>query len=226
MTFMNSKRQRLKKSYLYIIADKKVSGRRPIFNIVKKLKGLDVGIIQFRDKESSKSSILKEAYRLRKLLVNSRTIFIINDYIDIARIVNTDGVHLGQYDTPPEIARQLLGKDKIIGVSCHNLSQAVRAQNGGADYISIGPIFPTATKPEYKSIGLNLIRKTRKVIRIPLFFIGGINDSNINRALASGARRVAICRAICQAKNVALATQRFSGILNEAPRALSRGFLK
>ena len=198
---MNLKKKLLKESRLCVIVDKKVSRARPIFNIVSKIKDLGADIIQLRDKESKKESILKEAYKLRKLLTNTQTLFIINVYIDIAKLVDSDGIHLGQNDLPLETARQLLGKDKIIGISCHNLNQAVEAQKNGADYISIGPVFSTPTKPEYKAVGLDLIRKVKKAVQIPFFVIGGINENNINDILSLGIKRAAICRAICQAKS-------------------------
>jgi len=200
---MNLKKRLLKESRLYVIVDKKVSGSRSIFDIVSKIKDLGADIIQLRDTESKKESILKEAYRLRKLLTQSRTLFIVNDYIDIAKIVDSDGIHLGQNDLPLDTARHLLGKDKIIGISCHNLNQAIAAQKNGADYISIGPIFPTPIKPEYKSVGLDLIRKMKKAIHIPFFVIGGINENNLNNILPLGIKRAALCRAVCQAKNIA-----------------------
>ena len=211
---MNLKKKLLKESRLYVIVDKKVSGARPIFNIVSKIKDLGADIIQLRDKESKKESILKEAYRLRKLLTNTRTLFIINDCIDIAKLVDSDGIHLGQNDLPLETARQLLGKDKIIGISCHNLNQAIEAQRNGADYISIGPVFSTPTKPEYKAVGLDLIRKVKKAVHIPFFIIGGINENNINDILSLGIKRAAICRAICRAKDIPFAIKKFSNILN------------
>jgi len=211
---MNLKKKLLKESRLYVIVDKKVSGRRPIFNIVSKIKDFGADIIQLRDKESKKESILKEAYRLRKLLTNTRTLFIINDCIDIAKLVDSDGIHLGQNDLPLETARQLLGKDKIIGISCHNLNQAIEAQRNGADYISIGPVFSTPTKPEYKAVGLDLIRKVKKAVHIPFFIIGGINENNINDILSLGIKRAAICRAICRAKDMPFAIKKFSKILN------------
>ena len=211
---MNLKKKLLKESRLYVIVDKKVSGARPIFNIVSKIKDLGADIIQLRDKESKKESILKEAYRLRKLLTNTQTLFIINDYIDIAKLVDSDGIHLGQNDLPLETARQLLGKDKIIGISCHNLNQAIEAQKNGADYISIGPVFSTPTKPEYKAVGLDLIRKVKKAVQIPFFVIGGINENNINDILSLGIKRAAICRAICRAKDIPFAIKKFSKILN------------
>lgn len=207
---MNWKRKLLKECRLYVIVDKKVCGRRPMSNIVSKS---GAGIIQLRDKLSKKESILKEAYKLRKLLTGSKTIFIINDYIDIAKIVDSDGIHLGQNDLPLDSARQLLGKNKIIGVSCHNLKQAIEAQKDGADYISIGPIFSTPTKPEYKAVGLDLLRKVKKAVHIPYFVIGGINENNINDIKSLGAKRVAVSRAICRAKDIQSTTKKLSQIL-------------
>lgn len=204
----------LRKSRLYILIDKKVCGARPIVKTVKKIKTSLPLVIQLRDKDSKRESILKEARALRKLLLNSKTVFIINDYIDIAKIVNSDGVHLGQGDLPLAIARKLLGKDKIIGVSCHNLSQAIQAQKDGADYISIGPVFPTPIKPEYKNTGLNLIKMAGEKMRIPFFAIGGIDRNNLSRVLSSGAKRVAVCRAICRAKNIPYAVKNLSRMLN------------
>ncbi len=208
----------LEKSHLYILIDKKASGCRSILKTVKKIKDSLPLIIQLRDKESKRESVLKEAYALRKLLLNSKTIFIINDYIDIAKIVNSDGIHLGQDDLPPAIARKLLGKDKIIGVSCHNLNQAIQAQKDGADYISIGPIFPTPLKPEYKNTGLNLIKMVSKKIRIPFFAIGGIDQNNLSRVLSSGAKRIAICRAICRAKDIPFTIKKLSKAITYGAR--------
>jgi len=213
MTFINSKKRWLAKSRLYILIDKKASRAKSILKIAKKIKGSLPLIIQLRDKDSKKESLLKEACALRNLLSKPKTIFIINDYIDIAKIVNSDGIHLGQDDLPVAIARSLLGKDKIIGVSCHNLNQAIQAQKEGADYISIGPVFPTSIKPEYKNTGLNLIKLATRKMRIPFFAIGGIDVNNLTQVLSMGAKRVAVCRAICQVKNIPLAIKTFSKIL-------------
>lgn len=207
---MKSKKRWLKGSRLYLIVDKKAAGRRSLSDIAKKAKYCGAGLIQLRDKESKKADILKEAFRLQKLLLNSKTLFIVNDYLDIAKLVDSDGLHLGQLDTSIEIARRVLGPDKIIGISCHNLKQAIQAQDKGADYIGIGPIFPTPTLPQIKKgIGLSLIKDIKKKIKIPFFVIGNVNPHNINEILASGAKRVAICRAILQAKDITLAAKCF-----------------
>lgn len=198
---MNSKKRLLKISRLYIILDKEVLGRRCIFDIANAVKNSQVCVVQYRDKKSKKDSILRNALRLRKLFSKTNTVFIVNDYIDIAKIADSNGIHLGQSDLKVETARKILGKDKIIGISCHNLKQAKEAQAKGADYIGVGPIYSSPTKPEYKAIGLEAINKIRKHIKIPFFVIGGINQSNVKEVLASGAKRIAVCRAICQVKN-------------------------
>lgn len=213
---MNLKKGLLKKSRLYIVLDKKVlkSGER-IFHSANEIKNLNAGIIQYRDKGAKKEDALKNAYILRKLLSHTDTLFIINDYLDIAKLVDSDGIHLGQSDSSVYITRRILGKNKVIGVSCHNLSQAMKAQKNGADYVSIGPIFATSTKPEYKAIGLKLIKAIKEKIKIPFFAIGGINQDNISRVLSQGVKRVAICKAVCRAKNIPLAINRLKNSLSQ-----------
>src|SRR3989338_8695577 len=158
---MESRKKRLKKSRLYLILDKKTIARGSPAVVAGKIKNTGIDIIQLRDKSGDKAQILKESSLLQKSLLKTKTLFIINDYLDIAKIAHSDGVHLGQCDTSIEIARKILGKDKIIGVSCHNLKQALNAQKRGADYIGIGPIFKTPTKPEYKAIGLRVIKQLK-----------------------------------------------------------------
>jgi len=160
-----------------------------------------VGIIQLRDKVSDKSHVLSLASKLARCLSKTKTLFIINDYVDIAFLSGADGVHLGQQDLPLKQARKVLGRDKIIGISCHNLCQALKAQKEGADYIGIGPIYPTATKPEYRAIGLRVLRQLKHQIKIPYFAIGNIHEGNIKEITAAGARRIAVCRAILKADN-------------------------
>lgn len=211
---MKSKRKQLKSSRLYVILDKETAGERSIFTITNEIKNSGADIIQFRDKKSKKDDLLKNAYLLRKLLTRERVLFIINDYIDIAKIVDSDGIHLGQNDLSAEIARKILGQNKIIGISCHNLEQAKKAQAQGADYIGLGPIFATPTRPEYKPIGLDLIKEIKQNLKIPFFVIGGINQDNIKEVLFCGSRKVAICRAILEAKNVASRVKYFSQVLH------------
>ncbi len=189
---MKSRKLLLRKSLLCLILDK------PGF---AKLSSCGVGIIQLRDKISHKAQVLKSALKLARILNKSKTLFIVNDYIDVAILSGADGVHLGQEDLPLKQARLLLGKDKIIGISCHNLRQALKAQREGADYIGIGPIYPTTTKPEYRPIGLKVLRQLKGKIKIPYFAIGNVNEGNVGEIVAAGARRIAVSQAILKADN-------------------------
>jgi len=160
-----------------------------------------VDIFQYRDKVSNKETVLRNARRLKKSC-GGNTLFIVNDFLDVAKIIDCDGVHFGQGDLSLKLARSFLGPDKIVGISCHSLKQAINAQNCGADYIGVGPIFLTSTKPGNKPVGLGLIEAVAKKIKIPFFAIGGINKNNLNSVLSAGAKRVAISSAICKAKNI------------------------
>lgn len=197
---MKSRKKLLQSSRLYVILDKYTYGKKSVKDLAARIRGAD--IVQLRDKISRREAILENARLLQKALLNTKTLFIVNDYLDVAKIVDCDGIHLGQFDTPIQIARKVLGKDKIIGLSCHNLKQALEAQKSGADYIGFGPIFPTPTKPQYKAIGPDSIKKLKKKIKIPLFVIGNINQDNISEVKAAGAARVAVCRAVLKAKNI------------------------
>jgi thiamine-phosphate pyrophosphorylase len=197
---MKSRKKLLRGSRLYVLIDKVISGKKSVIEIARKIKDNGADIVQLRDKISKKERTLQDAFLMRKLFSNTNTLFIINDYLDIAKIADCDGLHIGQEDIPIGIARRILGEDKIIGVSCHSIKQALEAQDRGADYIGIGPIFPTPAKSGYKSIGLDLIGVLRKKMRIPFFVIGNVNLKNIDRVKKSGAHRVAVCRAVLEAK--------------------------
>lgn len=134
-----------------------------------------VSAIQLRDKVSSKQTILKKAFRLQKKARQANIPFIVNDYLDIALLSNADGLHTGQDDLAIPLIRQLLGPHKLIGRSTQTLEQGLKAQNEGADYIGIGPIFSTPSKPERKAIGMDYLKQAKKHIIIPFVAIGGIN---------------------------------------------------
>lgn len=193
---MSWKKKLLAASRLYAIIDKQVARPRSVFALARKIKRNQYQIVQLRDKQASIDKFIQEARVLSELFKKKKVAFIINDDLAVAKIVDADGIHLGQKDLSIRVARKILGKDKIIGVSCHSLAQARQAQANGADYISIGPVFATPTKPEYKPVGLGLLKKVKGKIRIPVFAIGGINHKNLNQVLASGIKRVAACRAV------------------------------
>lgn len=213
---MISKRKRLKSYQLYVILNK------PFFKDIPDMVRVAGGIgrcaravIQLRDKGSDKKDILRSALLLKRKLSGSGSIFIVNDHADIAMISSADGLHLGQSDLPPAAARRLLGPDKIIGVSCRNLEQALKAQEQGADYIGIGPVFPTRTKTDCgRPLGLELLAAVTKKIKIPVFAIGGISEANIKEVLSLGCQGGAVSSAICCARDPVSAARRFSKLLD------------
>lgn len=189
-------------------------GKKPLLKIAKEAALQKDCVVQLRDKKSKPQDILQEALAISNALSKTKSIFIINDYLEIAALVNCDGIHLGQSDMPIELARRILGNEKIIGISCHNLAQAKEAQKKGADYIGIGPIFSTPTKPKYKAIGSNILKDIKKNITIPFFAIGGIDETNLHKIVSAGASRVSVCRAVCRKKNIPNAIQNLKKYLN------------
>ena len=163
-------------------------------------------IVQLRAGDIADKEFIGLAEKIKSITKRYKVPFIINNRLDIALIVGADGVHLGQDDMPVKKARMLIKKSKkksfVMGVSTHSLRQAIEAQQNGADYISVGPVFPTPTKPEYKSVGLDLIKRVKKKIKIPFVAIGGINQSNLMSVIGAGAGRVAVVREICGARNI------------------------
>ena len=195
------KKKRLPVYGLYGIIDRQSIGLKSLERIAKECLRSGIRIIQYRDKSQESRGFYQNA-RLLKKIIADKALFIINDRADIARLVDSDGLHLGQDDLPIEAGRRIIGRDKIIGKSCHSLKQAILAQKEGADYISIGPIFTTPTKPDYPVVGLSLLKSAIEKIKIPITAIGGIDKTNIGLVRASGARIIAVVRAICQARNI------------------------
>ena len=208
MKYIPWKKKLLKKSRLYCIIDKDACAKRDILNTATIALAGGADLIQFRFREDEKTKdIINLAKKLKKIVWDKKKIFIINNRVDLAKAVDADGVHIGQEDMPVNAARKILGKNKIIGLSCHSFSQAISAQKQNTDYISIGPIFKTPTKPEYAPVGLKLIRVVNRRVKKPFFAIGGINKNNIAKVKAAGADRIAVCRAVCQAEDAHMAAK-------------------
>src|SRR3989344_4102511 len=138
---------KLKYFGLYFITDSRLTKKTVIEDVKSAIKG-GVKIIQYREKEASKGQMLAEAKEIKKLCQNNNVIFIVNDWIDIALESDADGVHLGQDDSDCENTRKILGKNKIIGLTVHNVKESAEAERLGADYIGLGPIFSTSTKSD------------------------------------------------------------------------------
>ena len=193
----------MKRCSLYLILSAKRKNNKDLLKIARESIRGGVDIIQLRWKDDTVNHALKLGKALRQLTNQSGILFIVNDRADLAKVLNADGVHVGQEDLPLGSVRSVIGRDKIVGVSAHNACQARKAEKEGADYISIGPVFPTPTKPGYKPVGLRAIKEiSRRHLDMPFFAIGGIRQSNIQGVLEAGAKRVAVVRAIMNAKNV------------------------
>ncbi len=172
-------------------------------------------IVQLREKEKSKKEILKMAEKYRALARGYKAVLIINDHIDIAMAAGADGVHLGQDDMPCIYARKI-APSMIIGVSTHNRKEALKAQKDGADYVNIGPVFPTKTKNNvYKPLGIKGIKRVSKGLKIPFTVMGGINRKNIGEASAAGAKRAALVTGITRASAPAKETKLLRRIMGE-----------
>ncbi|MCC6124984.1 MAG: thiamine phosphate synthase [Pirellulales bacterium] len=160
-----------------------------------------VHVLQLRDKKLDDRQLLERARALRELTHGRPTLFIVNDRPDLALLARADGVHLGQEELSVKDARSLVGPRMLIGVSTHGIEQARQAALDGANYIGVGPTFPTATKDFSVFPGLELLRQVAAEIRLPAFAIGGITPDNLPEVLATGIGRVAVSGAIAHAEN-------------------------
>lgn len=199
----NRRRERLQACRLYLIT-------RPVPQLERVVAAaLEAGVrlVQYRAKEASDRSRLAEALALRRLCSEHGALFIVNDRIDLALAVDADGVHLGQDDLPPQLARQLLGPERLIGRSTHAIEQLRQAVADGCDYVGVGPVNATPTKPGRTPVGLDYVRQAAAEAPIPWYAIGGIDAGNLAAVLQAGASHVAVVRAITDAPDPAAASQ-------------------
>ncbi len=199
--------QVLREWKLYIVLDRELIGSQDPVEIVKAVAAGGGTVIQWRDKKGNMQEAIKVVSQLKEDSSLKNINIIINDRVDLTLAAGADGVHLGQNDLPLLQARKLLGEG-IIGASTHSEEEALQAEKEGADYVSLGPIFPTPTKEDAGSpLGVRKIEEVKKAIRIPLVAIGGINETNIEEVIAAGADVVAVASAILKAKDITVATR-------------------
>ena len=152
--------------------------------------------------------MIKEALPLLKMARKHHVPFIINDRLDVCLAIDADGIHLGQEDMPVNVARRILGQDKIIGLSCHGIPDIKKGQKEKVDYLGFGPVFKTATKPESKPKGLRAFKRACELSRFPVFGIGGITWDNLDKISCKGKIRIAVCRELCLAQDVTETTRK------------------
>lgn len=192
---------------IYGITAERFSKGRSNLEVVEAMIAGGIGIIQYREKRHLKSyrDILSECLKIRALTLKHDVTFIVNDFVDIALLVNADGVHVGQEDLPVAEVRQLLGPEKIIGVSTHSAAQAAEAERCGADYIGVGPIFSTRTKEDVcAAVGLSYLEHVVKNSALPFVAIGGIKQHNITEVIKRGAKTICLVTEIVGADDITL----------------------
>jgi len=208
-------KEKLNNIDLYFITDSRLTGKTVLEDAEAALKA-GVKIIQYREKNKNTRDMIKEAEKIKELCLKNNALLIINDRVDVALAVDADGIHLGNEDMPYQTARKILGNKKVIGLTVRNIKEALKAQNEGADYIGVSPIFETQTKKDAGApSGIKFIEEVKKTIKIPFVAIGGINESNIGDVLKAGAKSVAIISAIVTSPDVEKESKKFRNIILE-----------
>jgi thiamine-phosphate pyrophosphorylase len=191
---------------LYVVITAAFCAGRTSLEVLDKVLAAGVGIIQLREKDLEGRDLYALALEYRQRTAAAGALLIIDDRLDIALAAEADGVHLGQSDLPV-VAAHRIAPDLVVGASSHSLEEALAAQEAGAGYVNIGPIFPTATKPEAVFLGVEAISHIAPHLKIPWSTMGGINQSNIAQVVAQGARHPAVISAVTAAPDVTAAAR-------------------
>ncbi len=193
---------------LYLVTDAGLSRGRSHLAVVEAAIRGGVTVVQYREKSASTRRMIEEASQLAMLCRDAGVTFIVNDRCDVALAVDADGVHVGQDDMPARLARRLIGRKKILGVSAGSVEEALRAAADGADYIGASPVFSTPTKPDAPPpLGVEGLRHMTRRIGIPVVAIGGIRRENAQAMRDAGAAGVAVVSAIVSAEDVEAAAR-------------------
>ncbi|MBR6778586.1 MAG: thiamine phosphate synthase [Clostridia bacterium] len=174
-----------------------------------------VSFIQIREKNKSTVEILKIAQNVQRITNKHKIPLVINDRVDIALAINADGVHLGQDDMPCSIARKILGQNKIIGVSVHNLEEAYQAKLDGANYLGVGAMFKSKTKPDAQVVDFKILKEIRDSIDLPIVVIGGINQSTIPLFKNINIDGFAMISPILKSDNVLTEAKNYKNLINQ-----------
>lgn len=197
-------------SGLYVILDPSVCTARPLVEVLTTAAEAGASLFQYRNKTASMKEAYVEALALRRAAAKAGVLFIVNDRCDLALAVDADGVHLGQGDLPLDMAKKVMGPDKLIGISTHNPYQVREATAGKPDYLGFGPIFKPGSKQGHDPVvGLEGLRAMRSLTSLPVFAIGGIQIDQVGEVMRAGANGVAIISAILKAPDISLAVKAF-----------------
>jgi thiamine-phosphate pyrophosphorylase len=192
------RREAIERSRLYLVA----AGELPV-DLLRSVIEAGVDLVQLRMKDADAVEIIEIGDQFRGACEEAGVLFVVNDRPDVARALGADGVHLGQDDLPPAVAREIVGPDVLIGRSTHSTYDIRRANEehgaGMADYIAVGPVYETPTAPGKPPVGPELLTEAARSVSFPWFAIGGINSRNLGGIVAAGASRIVVVRAITEA---------------------------
>lgn len=187
---------------LYLCTDRELMSTDTLEKAVEEAILGGVTMVQLREKDCSSKEFYETALRIKKITDAYEVPLLINDRVDIALAVDADGVHIGQSDLPVKIARKILGKDKIIGVSARNVAQALEAEQNGADYLGVGAMYATGTKKDAKVTSREELLKIRQAVKIPIVVIGGINQKTLSNFKGIGINGLAVVSAVIAAEDI------------------------
>lgn len=208
---------------VYIITDRLLAGERPLPWVVEESLAGGAEIVQLREKNISTREFVELARRVKEIAGRYKANLIINDRVDVALAVGAEGVHLGEEDMPLKVAREILGRRAIIGMSVATVQEAEIASREGADYLGVGAIFSTPTKTEAAPVGLDRLKEIKKAVRLPLVAIGGINPGNAGDVIKAGADGIAVVSAVMTAESPRRAVEE---LREEARKAILAGSLR
>ena len=197
---------------LYAVTDRAWVNDGSLYNQVEKAIKGGVTFVQLREKMLDEESFINEALEIQRLCGKYNIPFVINDNVEIAKRINADGVHVGQNDMNAKNVRDILGNEKILGVSAQTVEQAVLAEKQGADYLGVGAVFSTASKDDAEDVSYETLKAICEAVNIPVVAIGGINADNISTLKGSGISGIAVISAIFAAKDIEFAAKNLKSL--------------
>lgn len=198
---------------LYLVTDRHCLRGRDFYEAVEEALRAGVTLLQLREKELGMEELLAEGEKVKALCRKYQVPFLVDDNVEAAKILGADGVHLGQEDEAIQKARAVLGQEAIIGISAHNLEEALEAQAQGADYLGVGALYPTGSKKDASVLAPGRFREIIQAVQIPVVGIGGIHEAQLDQVMDQGAAGCAMISAILGAEDITAAVVRMKARL-------------
>ncbi|WP_317302993.1 thiamine phosphate synthase [Acidaminococcus timonensis] len=193
---------------VYLVTDRHCLRGRDFYAAIEEALKAGVTLLQLREKDASFQELLEEGRKVQALCRKYQVPFLIDDQVEVARALDADGVHLGQEDEAIERARAVLDREKIIGISAHNVEEALEAQRKGADYLGVGALYPTGSKKDASVLAPGVFRQVVEAVRIPVVGIGGIHEAQYGEVLDQGAAGCAMISGILGADDITATVKR------------------